>query len=58
MVAALPAVGLRPEGLTRPTALIRRAGRAPTPRKPTRPTRAAKERRLAGKRQRGTPFDD
>ncbi|MBK1732663.1 aminoacyl-tRNA hydrolase, partial [Thiococcus pfennigii] len=41
------------------------AGRAPTPRKPTRPTRAAKERRLAGKRQRaatkrqrGTPFDD
>ncbi|MQX38464.1 alternative ribosome rescue aminoacyl-tRNA hydrolase ArfB [Roseospira navarrensis] len=33
--------------------LIRAATHAPTPRKPTKPTRGAKERRLAGKAQRG-----
>ncbi|MBK1700855.1 alternative ribosome rescue aminoacyl-tRNA hydrolase ArfB, partial [Thiococcus pfennigii] len=42
----------RADALERLAELIRRAGRAPTLRKPTRPTRAAKERRLAGKRQR------
>jgi len=34
--------------------LIRQATRAPTPRKPTHPSRAAKERRLHAKKLRGT----
>jgi ribosome-associated protein len=44
--------GNRREALERLTDLIRRALVAPTARKATRPTRAARERRLEGKTQR------
>jgi ribosome-associated protein len=43
----------RRDALERLIALIQRATLAPKPRQPTRPTRASKERRLAGKAQRG-----
>lgn len=42
----------RADARDRLAGLIRAATHAPPPRKPTRPTRAAKERRLAGKVQR------
>jgi ribosome-associated protein len=43
----------RRDALERLIALIQRATLAPKPRQPTRPTRASKERRLAGKARRG-----
>jgi ribosome-associated protein len=43
----------RRDAMERLIALIQRATLAPKPRQPTRPTRASKERRLAGKAQRG-----
>lgn len=42
----------RQDALDRLIELIRRAAHRPPPRKPSRPTRAAKERRLAAKRER------
>ena len=42
----------RLDALDRLVALIRRAAEAPTPRQPTRPSRAAKERRLQAKARR------
>ena len=56
----------RQDALDRLVALIRRAAEPPTPRRPTKPTAAAKERRLQAKarraalkeRRRGTPGDD
>lgn len=55
----------RADALARLAELLRRASRRPTPRKKTRPTRAAKERRLQTKRQRSAtkhqrrrPVDD
>jgi len=44
----------REEALARLIALIRAAARRPTPRKPTRPTRASKHRRLESKKRHGT----
>ena len=44
----------RQDALDRLVALIRRAAEAPTPRRPTNPTRAAKERRLEAKARRAT----
>ncbi len=43
----------REEALARLIALVRAAARPPTPRKPTRPPRASKQRRLSEKKQRG-----
>ena len=56
----------RQDALDRLVALIRRAAEAPTPRRPTKPSRAAKERRLQAKarravikeRRRGQPGGD
>jgi ribosome-associated protein len=56
----------RQDALDRLVALIRRAAVPPTPRRPTKPSRAAKERRLQAKarravikeRRRGQPGDD
>jgi ribosome-associated protein len=42
----------RQDALDRLVALIRRAAEAPTPRRPTKPSRAAKERRLEAKARR------
>jgi ribosome-associated protein len=42
----------RQDALDRLVALIRRASELPTPRRPTKPTRAAKERRLEAKARR------
>jgi ribosome-associated protein len=42
----------REDALQRLIELIRRATHEPRPRKKTRPTRASKERRLAGKKER------
>jgi len=42
----------RRDALDRLIVLIRRAAHRPPPRKPTRPTRASKERRLTAKRER------
>ena len=44
----------RQDALDRLVALVRRAAEAPTPRRPTKPSRAAKERRLAAKARRAT----
>ncbi len=44
----------REDALERLIALVRRALERPKPRKPTRPTRASKERRLTAKKQRST----
>ena len=44
----------RQDALNRLIALIRRAAEPPTPRRPTKPTRAAKERRLQAKARRAT----
>ncbi|HEY2228810.1 MAG TPA: alternative ribosome rescue aminoacyl-tRNA hydrolase ArfB, partial [Xanthobacteraceae bacterium] len=43
----------RQDALDRLVALIRRAAVPPTPRRPTKPSRAAKERRLQAKAKRG-----
>ncbi len=43
----------REDAIGRLVELIRRAAEKPTPRKKTRPSRAAKERRIEGKKQRG-----
>jgi len=43
----------RAEAIERLTDLIRRASKKPKPRRATKPTRRAKERRLKGKRHRG-----
>lgn len=43
----------REDALERLVALVRRAFERPKPRKPTRPTRASKERRITAKKQRG-----
>jgi ribosome-associated protein len=43
----------RAEALARLYALVESAARIPKPRRPTRPTRAAKQRRLEGKIRRG-----
>lgn len=43
----------RKDARERLATLIRRAVMTPKPRRPTRPSRAAKERRLQGKKQRG-----
>ena len=43
----------RADALERLVTLIREASHRPTPRKATRPTRAARQRRLEGKKQRG-----
>ncbi len=43
----------RDDALARLTALLKKAARRPTPRRPTRPTLASKRRRLAGKTRRG-----
>lgn len=56
----------RQDALDRLVALIRRAAEPPTPRRPTKPSRAAKERRLRAKARRaatkelrrGAPGDD
>jgi ribosome-associated protein len=56
----------RQDALDRLVALIRRAAEPPTPRRPTKPSRAAKERRLQAKARRaalkelrrGAPGDD
>ena len=42
----------RADALARLQALVDRAGHEPTPRKPTKPTRASKRRRLEGKARR------
>ena len=42
----------RQDALDRLVELIRQASVAPTPRRPTKPTRGSKERRLAGKKNR------
>ena len=44
----------REEALARLVALVRAAARPPTPRKPTRPGKAAKQRRLDHKKKHGT----
>ena len=44
----------RQDALDRLIALIRRAAEPPTPRRPTKPSRAAKERRLQAKARRAT----
>src|SRR5205085_4837860 len=44
----------RQDALDRLVALVRRAAQAPTPRRPTKPSRAAKERRLQAKARRAT----
>jgi ribosome-associated protein len=44
----------RQDALDRLVALIRRAAEPPTPRRPTKPSRAAKERRLQAKARRAT----
>jgi ribosome-associated protein len=44
----------RQDALDRLIALIRRAAEPPTPRRPTKPSRAAKERRLEAKARRAT----
>ena len=44
----------RQDALDRLVALVRRAAEAPTPRRPTKPSRAAKERRLQAKARRAT----
>ena len=44
----------RQDALDRLVALVRRAAEAPTPRRPTKPSRAAKERRLEAKARRAT----
>jgi ribosome-associated protein len=44
----------RQDALDRLIDLIRRASIAPTPRRPTRPTKASRERRLQGKKRRAT----
>jgi ribosome-associated protein len=44
----------RQDALDRLIELIRRAAIAPKPRRPTKPTRGSKERRLQGKKQRST----
>jgi ribosome-associated protein len=44
----------RQDALDRLIALIRRAAEPPTPRRPTKPSRAAKERRLQAKAHRAT----
>ena len=43
----------REEALERLVELVRAAARRPTPRKPTKPTRASKRRRLDDKKQHG-----
>jgi len=43
----------RQDGLDRLIDLIRRAAIAPTPRRPTKPTRASRERRIESKKRRG-----
>jgi ribosome-associated protein len=43
----------REEALARLVALVRAAARRPTPRKPTKPTRASKRRRLQDKKRHG-----
>lgn len=43
----------RDDALERLVALVRRAAEPPAPRKPTRPTAAARKRRLESKRRRG-----
>ena len=44
----------RQDALDRLIALVRRAAEPPTPRRPTKPSRAAKERRLQAKARRAT----
>lgn len=44
----------RQDARERLTALIRRAAEVPKPRRPTRPSKAAQQRRIEGKRRRGT----
>ena len=44
----------REEVLERLIELVRAAARRPTPRRPTKPTKASKQRRLDGKKHRGT----
>jgi ribosome-associated protein len=44
----------RQDALDRLVELIRQASVAPTPRRPTKPTRGSKERRLAGKKNRSS----
>ncbi len=44
----------RAEALDRLVALIRQAAVRPTPRRPTKPTKASKERRIEGKKQRSS----
>ena len=44
----------RAEALERLTALIREAAVAPIPRRPTKPTRASKQRRIEGKKRRSS----
>ena len=44
----------RQDALDRLVALVRRAAEAPTPRRPTKPSRAAKQRRLEAKARRAT----
>ncbi len=44
----------RQDALDRLVGLVRRAAAPPTPRRPTKPSRAAKERRLAAKARRAT----
>ena len=43
----------RQDGLDRLVDLIRRAAVAPTPRRPTKPTKASRERRIESKKRRG-----
>jgi len=43
----------RQDGLDRLIDLIRRAAVAPTPRRPTKPTKASRERRIESKKRRG-----
>ena len=44
----------REEAMARLVALIRTAARRPVPRRPTRPTKASKQRRLTDKKRRGS----
>jgi ribosome-associated protein len=44
----------RKDALNRLIEMVRHAARPPTPRRATRPTKASKERRLQGKKQRST----
>jgi ribosome-associated protein len=44
----------RQDAIERLVDLLRRASVAPTPRRPTRPTKASRERRLQGKKRRAT----